>query len=280
MPELAEVETVRRVIERALLGKVIHQAEFVEDLIVCKGLPSAYFESEVIGAKVIGTGRKGKFWWINLEDRKSIVGHLGMAGWIRELGAPTARLKEHGKKPLDDENGRPRFLKMSLSAADGATIAMTDGRRLARLWLAEEPERCPNIAALGPDVYNSPYSPDQLHAILSKRKAPMKALLLNQSLFAGVGNWLADEVLYQTRISPYRLGSEMKPSEAKLLLKNLRQIIEVAIDAGADENLFPQEWLFHRRWGGAKGADEINGRPLQRDEVGGRTTAWVPKLQK
>ena len=266
--------------ESALLGKQIGRVEFVEDNLVLNKIPSETYQQEVLGATVAEVGRKGKFWWIRLENRMSLCGHLGMAGWIREVGQPTARLKEHGKKPLDDESGRPRILKMRLSAQDGRTVVMTDGRRLARLWLAEDPLQSKPIKQLGPDVYKEPRTPVQLHELLRKRSAPIKALLLDQKLFAGVGNWLADEVLYQSRISPKREGNKISKDEFEVLLARLKKILDDAIDAKADENLFPSTWLFHRRWGGKRGADAIDGMAIVREEVGGRTTAWVPELQK
>lgn len=280
MPELAEVETVRRVMESALLGREIAQSHFEEDSIVLKKTPAQVYKQELEGATVTEVGRKGKYWWLRLENRLCLCGHLGMAGWIREVGQPTARLREHGKKPLDDDAGRPRFLKMSLTSMDGRTIVLTDGRRLARLWLCAEPHQSKPILELGPDVYNEPRSPEDLRKVLAGRVAPMKALLLDQKLFAGVGNWLADEILFQARISPKRKGKDVGVEELALLLAKLKEVLDFAISVKTEESLFPREWMFQARWGGKRGSDTIAGYQITREEVGGRTTAWVPELQK
>jgi formamidopyrimidine-DNA glycosylase len=233
-----------------------------------------------MGNTVTAVGRKGKYFWLALAEGPWLFGHLGMSGWIRELGKPTVRLLEHGNAPLDDDSGRPRFLKMLLQAEDGARIAFTDGRRLGRLWLSASRGDDPKLGELGPDMLLEPWSVDRLSAILAKRNAPMKALLLDQKLFAGVGNWVADEVLYHAGIAPKRLGSSLTKSEIEAMLEKLDWILRSAVDVGADSDQFPDDWLFKHRWGGSKGADTILGRQIVREPVGGRTTAWVPEVQK
>jgi formamidopyrimidine-DNA glycosylase len=130
VPELPEVETVRRTLSNALKGKRIVSAEFPVDDIVHSKLKPEAMEQAVLGAKVLDVGRKGKYWWLELDRRPWLFGHLGMAGWVRDLDKDSIRLREHGNAPWEDENGRPRFLKMLLEAEDGKRVAMTDGRRL------------------------------------------------------------------------------------------------------------------------------------------------------
>jgi formamidopyrimidine-DNA glycosylase len=280
VPELPEVETVRRTLSNALKGKRIVSAEFPVDDIVHSKLKPEAMEQAVLGAKVLDVGRKGKYWWLELDRRPWLFGHLGMAGWVRDLDKDSIRLREHGNAPWEDENGRPRFLKMLLEAEDGKRVAMTDGRRLARLWLAESPAHSKNIAALGPDVYADPPTPAELHKNLLKRKAPIKAILLDQSVFAGVGNWIADEVLYHAGVAPARLGSSLTMKETERLAAALHKIVSKAVEVGANKEEFPETWLFHKRWGGDRGHDEIEGETIVRQPIGGRTTAWVPSRQK
>lgn len=280
MPELPEVETVRRIFERVLLGETIVHAEIAEDDIVLKKTPSATVKEAVLGKKVTAVGRRGKYFWLELESKPWLFGHLGMAGWVRELGAPTIRLREHGNAPFEDENGQTRFLKMGLESSNGKRLVMTDGRRLARIWLCESPEADKAISLLSPDWYTDPMSPEEVFDRIKKKSAPMKAILLDQSHFAGVGNWIADEVLYQARIRPDRLGKDLSIEETRELVRHLNNILKQAIDLGADSEQFPKSWLFHYRWGGKKGDDLIEGREIQRDQIGGRTTAWVPAIQR
>lgn len=279
MPELPEVETVRRVFDRVLTGKMIVEAEVAPDEIVLKGAAPEGLVSRLEGAIVTGTGRKGKYFWIELGDRGVIFGHLGMAGWVREIGASTIRLREHGDAPLDDENGRPKFLKLRLRAEDMREVVMTDGRRLARLWAGESVENDEKLLALGSDCWTDLPTSGELFETLRKRKASIKSILLDQKVFCGVGNWIADEVLYHAGIAPKRLGSSLTLTEVEVLREKLWWIIDLAVNVGADKEQFPEDWLFHSRWGGAKGEELFLGELLVREPVGGRTTAWVPSRQ-
>ncbi len=284
MPELPEVESVRRLMRRVLGGQKIVEAEVVPDEIVLSGFPADEVRDALVGRTLLDVGRRGKYWWLQFEDEPFVYGHLGMAGWIREV--PRAgqsfekefRLKEHGEAPLYDEDGRLRFMKLMLTAEDGGRIAFTDSRRFARLWLGGRQDE--RVAKLGRDAYDEPPSQAEMQAMLAKRKAPIKAVLLDQSAFAGIGNWIADEVLYHARIAPARLASSLDATEAEALRKALKLVMDLAVEVEADYERFPPDWMFHVRWGGAKGADLIDGRAILRETVAGRTTAWVPEVQR
>lgn len=280
MPELPEVEAVCRKMRRALEGRRLTEVEVAPDEIVLGGRPPEAVQAALLGRIVTGVGRKGKFWWLELDEKPWVFGHLGMAGWIRELGQPTVRLREHGEAPLDDPEGRPRFLKLMLTSDLGRKIAFTDGRRLARIWLGDGPQTDPQVQKLGFDCLDELPEAKALGEKLAKRKAPIKAVLLDQATFAGVGNWIADEVLYQAGISPKRLANSLKPKEVGALRDRLADIIRLAVDVEADNAQFPETWLFHHRWGGGRGVDAILGEAIVRETVGGRTTAWVPSRQK
>lgn len=280
MPELPEVETVCRVIRRVLEGRRIAEAEIVPDEIVLMGVPQTAFVEALEGRTVTGVGRKGKFWWVELDEKPALCGHLGMAGWIREIGVEGARLREHGAAPLEDATGRPKFLKMRLRSDEGREIVLTDGRRMAELWLADEPALHPRIAKLGPDVWSAELTAEDWQRVMGKRSAPIKALLLNQELTSGIGNWIADEVLYQAGIAPARAAKTITADEWERFVPALRLILQTSLDAEVISERFPKEWLFHYRWGGGRGADTIGGEAIVRETIGGRTTAWVPSRQK
>jgi formamidopyrimidine-DNA glycosylase len=284
MPELPEVETVCRIMRRVLVGSRVAAAEFVPDSIVLGGVDPADVTAAVQGRTVDYIGRKGKFWWIGFAPEpgkaSALCGHLGMSGWIRELGADTARLREHGKKPFDDEEGRPRFLKLLLTAESGGRIAFTDGRRLGRLWLADDPLTDPRIAALGPDAFEAMPSAPELETVFKKRSAPIKGVLMDQGFLSGIGNYLADEILYHSGIAPKRPASSLERAEIERLRQQTHTILAFAIEVGADSTRFPSDWLFHHRWDGKRGPTEIDGEAIIRETVAGRTTAWVPSRQR
>lgn len=280
MPELPEVETVRRIYDRVLTGKKIEKAIVMEDEIVLKKRSAEQVQKAIEGKTVTATGRIGKYFWLELDEKPWLFAHLGMAGWVRELGAPTIRLREHGEAPFEDDAGNTRFLKMELQNPEGHRVVFTDGRRLARIWLLNDPQEDAAISKLSRDWYTEPMSGAEVHELIRKRSAPMKAILLDQSVFAGVGNWIADEALYRAQIRPNRLGKEMGLDETTRVVDAVVDIIRFSVDVGADSAKYPDSWLFHYRWGGKKGDELIDGREIQRDQIGGRTTAWVPGIQK
>jgi formamidopyrimidine-DNA glycosylase len=203
-----------------------------------------------------------------------------MSGWVREVGREGTRLQGHGDAPFDDEAGRPRFLKLLITVQGGRAVALTDARRLGRVWLGSSPEEEPRVLRLGRDAYDDLPSVVELLTLFARRKIAIKALLLDQSALAGIGNWLADEVLYQSRIAPKRLAASLDKREVTALRRALVGVIGHAVKVGADYQRFPRNWLFEHRWGGGRGAQQIKGHPIRREEVGGRTTAWVPAVQK
>lgn len=265
---------------RVLKGQRVVEVEVAPDEIVLGGVDPAAFRAAIEGRTLQGVGRKGKYWWLDFGEPPVVFGHLGMSGWIRELGQPTIRLKEHGNAPLDDESGRPRFLKLMMTAESGQRIAFTDGRRLARLWLGQSPELDSRVSKLGPDALDELPDVEALLKTLNRRKAPLKALLLDQKLFAGVGNWIADECLYQAGLAPKRTGDTLTRDEVANLRSRLLEILQHAVDVNADKEQFPSGWLFHHRWDGDRGPEVIDGEPIIRETVGGRTTAWVPTRQR
>ncbi|MCX6341243.1 MAG: hypothetical protein NTU72_02560, partial [Fimbriimonadales bacterium] len=178
MPELPEVETVRRILERVLVGNKIVRAEIADDEIVLKKTPKTHVESVLLDRTVTNVGRIGKYFWLELDSQPWVFAHLGMAGWVRELGASTIRLREHGNAPFEDENGNTRFLKMGLETDQGGRVVMTDGRRLARIWLCNQPMDDLAISKLSPDWLTNPTDAATVYARIAKKTAPMKAILL------------------------------------------------------------------------------------------------------
>lgn len=175
---------------------------------------------------------------------------------------------------------RPRYWKLELVMNDGTRLAMTNPRRLGRIRLVNDPESEPPISLLGFDPYLELPPLKTFAALLARRKAPIKAVLLDQGFAAGVGNWIADEVLYQARIAPHRIATELSATEVRTLRTKLSSVIKTAVKVNAEKDAFPATWLFHYRWGRTKNAQNHHGEPIQHATIGGRTTAWVPSRQR
>lgn len=280
MPELPEVETVRRLLANGLVGQKPSKVEIADDNIVFGSAPKqAYLEAFSSGA-IVSVGRKGKYFWFETESGPTVFAHLGMAGWVRQIGADSIRLKEHGNAPFEDEAGVPRFWKWILTNSGGDRFVMTDGRRFSRVWLGDSPESDPRVAALGPDCLLDPQPLDYWLDHFKKRSIAVKTALMQQQFVSGIGNWIADEILFHSDIAPARPCKGLSSEEVDRLLKNLDSILSTAVEVGADSERFPSEWMFHHRWGGAGGADRIGPYAILREDIGGRTTAWCPEKQK
>ena len=281
MPELAEVETVCRVMRHALQGKLISHVEVVPDSIVFSRIAPKVIEKALLRRSVRAVGRRGKVFWLTLDgEGPTLFGHLGMSGWVRELGREGTRLHGQGEAPFEDAQGRPRFLKLGIRTRSGSAIVLTDARRLGRIWLGPSPEEDRRVQRLGRDAFDDLPSAPELLAAFQRRRIPIKALLLDQGLLAGIGNWIADEVLYQSGIAPKRSAASLSQAEVAALRRAIRSVLTRAVKVGADHHRFPKSWLFEHRWGGARGSERVNGQTIVREEVGGRTTAWVPARQK
>jgi formamidopyrimidine-DNA glycosylase len=209
--------------------------------------------------------RRGKYLWFELDKRPWPSFHFGMSGSFRVY---------------EKDKDRPRHMKVELIADDGTRLAMRDARRFGRIRLHEDPATAKPICDLGFDALLSPASAKQLRECLVPRKAPIKAVLLDQAVFAGVGNWIADEVLYQAKISPHRAANTLSGAEIARLRQALAVVIRHAVKVDADRNRFPETWLFGRRWGRNAAAVTHRGEKIVHDTIGGRTAAWVPEVQK
>ncbi len=265
MPELPEVESARRRAQRALGGRRIAEVKTVADPIVFAGVSPRRFALALRGRRVESVRRKGKHLWMELDRRPWPLFHFGMSGSFQLYRR---------------EEDRPRFWKVELRMEDGTRLAMPDARRFGRIRLLDEPEREPPLAGLGFDPLLDPPEESALVHLLARRHAPIKAVLLDQGTFAGVGNWLADEVLFQARIRPDRAASGLSASEVRRLRSRLLSIVNRAVAVDADSDRFPRGWLFHRRWGRDAEALTAQGERIVHHTIGGRTTAWVPARQR
>jgi formamidopyrimidine-DNA glycosylase len=288
VPELPEVEAARRAAHRVAAGRRIVEAHVADDPIVFEGVPPARVRAALVGRRVKAVRRHGKHLWFELDRRPWPCLHFGMTGGIHANRAHPGRAPRRAVRLVSD--GRvsrpdwpPRFTKLHLRFADGGELALADGRRLGRIRLRQDPPAEPPISVLGFDAWRALPTAAHLHAMLRERSAPIKAVLLDQAFAAGIGNWIADEVLYQARIAPRRRARTLSAAEARRLRAKIRAVIGRAVGAGSDSDRFPRWWLFHRRWGHRRGgppALTVRGEHIRHETVGGRTTAWVPTVQR
>eukprot|EP00803_Ostreobium_quekettii_P010544 evm.model.scf_102.9 EVM.evm.TU.scf_102.9 scf_102:128602-132872(-) len=177
----------------------------------------------------------------------------------------------------------PRFMKLSLDFVDGTQMAFVDVRRFARMQLVDNPPNSSPLKELGFDPLLNHPSISEFTELLRQHSGKLKTLLLDQSFAAGIGNWVADDVLYNAQIHPEHQVNDLTVGQIAALHKSIGYVIRTAVEAGADSSKFPEDWLFHVRWGRGKKNQtlaKVKGHNVAFTKVNSRTTAFVPALQK
>ena len=277
VPELPEVEFGRKVAAAAVLGRRLELCEVADDSIVYEGVAPDDVARALTGARVDAVCRKGKHLWFELDRRPWPLFHFGMTGAFRVPEAVPLALEGSSKTP--DVSWPPRFTKIRMRTDDGRELAMTNARRLGRIRLRNEPATEPPVGDLGFDPLTEMPDLRAFRIRLGRRRGVLKALLLDQTFAAGVGNWIADEVLFQAGLDPRRTVDSMDDDEVRQLHRRLKQVVNRAVAVDADSRRFPRNWLFHHRWGKNAEARTSKGDRIDFVTVGGRTTAWVPARQ-
>ncbi|PHH85453.1 hypothetical protein CDD83_390 [Cordyceps sp. RAO-2017] len=295
MPEIAEVARIVHFLRQKLVGKRIATASAVDDANVFGkvGTSGSAVEEALRGSKVVSAGNQGKYFWITLDKPPHLVMHFGMTGWIHIKGERTAYTNYY-KKMKDGELDQwpPRFCKFHLTTEGkpAVEVAFTDPRRFGRVRLVD----CPGAAIRdhsplvenGPDpvVDEDAFTEEYLRGKMRARHVPIKALLLDQTTVSGIGNWVADETLYQARLHPEQYCDDFEDGEVARLYRSIRYVCQTAVDKLGDSDQFPEHWLFNHRWGkGTKGGGAAklpNGERLAFITVGGRTSCYAPAVQK
>ncbi|KAG6422248.1 hypothetical protein SASPL_118813 [Salvia splendens] len=277
MPELPEVEAARRALAENTIGKKIIKAIVADDSKVIDGVSPKDFEAALVGKTIVAVHRKGKNMWIQLDSPPIPSFQFGMAGAVYIKGVVVTKYKRSAVKDTDEWPSK--YSKLFVELADGMEFSFTDKRRFAKVRLLDNPVSVPPISELGPDALMEPMTEDDLSNSLRKKNIGIKALLLDQSFISGIGNWMADEVLYQARIHPQQTASSLSKESCATLLKCINEVTEKALEVGADSSQFPDDWIFHSREK-KPGKAFVDGKKIDFIKAGGRTTAYVPELQK
>jgi formamidopyrimidine-DNA glycosylase len=248
VPELPEAERARQQIERVLGRKIVA----VEDGDTYVSRPHAPGEiaAALVGRRLVDAHRRGKFMWVETDGGPDLGLHLGMAGSI----------------VLDEEPDPRGWDRFALEFEGGGRLALRDRRRLGRAILE------PDFTHVGPDA--GEVSREEFRQRIGRGAAPIKARLMDQTAISGVGNLLADEILFQAGIDPRRRTNRLSQDELDTLRRATRKAIRTAIRRGGAHagEINPE-----RVPGGRCPRD---GTPLERARIGGRTTFWCPHHQR
>lgn len=229
MPELPEVETVRRGILPAMEGRRIEAAEIRREGLRWPFPPR--LAERLTGARVLRLGRRSKYILADLDTAETMILHLGMSGRVTVTGlaAPYVPGEFHYNHAMPAAHDH-----VILTMEGGARVTLNDPRRFGALDLVatEGAERHPLLAALGPEPLSNDFHAAHLAARFKGRKAPAKAMLLDQKVVAGLGNIYVCEALFRAGIHPERAAGLIAEAEIDRLAQVIREVLAEAIEAG------------------------------------------------
>jgi len=271
MPELPEVETIRRDLEPRLRGRTITAVRVAPDAVpLIDGASPAAFTRRLKGRRIEALSRRGKYLILHLSGGLHLVVHLRMTG---------ALLHRDAAAPAD------RYLRAVLSFDDGTELRFADLRKLGRLRLVAHPDEA--VGRLGPEPLDARFTAAALRQAIGRRQAPIKAVLLDQRALAGLGNIYADEALFAARIHPLRRADTLSEAENRRLHRSIRRVLRNAldnrgasfrdyVDGGGREGRHQFHVKVFRRTGQPC---YVCGAMIERIRLGGRSTHFCPRCQ-
>ena len=273
MPELPEVETIRRQLAPALEGRCLESVE-VRDPRWSDPAPPEAIEDALRGRRIESVGRRGKYLIVSLDDDVHLVMHLRMTGNLL----------------LTDAAADPPHLRVALTLDDGRRLLFVDQRRFGTgdVLLGGDALGEYFDSRLGVEPLSAGFTAEALRALARGRKQPVKAFLLNQERVAGVGNIYADEALFRARIHPLRPVGKLKRDQIEALRSAVVDALELGIDAkGAsiddyrhvdgERGSFQDRFLVHTRAGEPC---PRCGTPIEKLRAAGRGTYVCPNCQR
>ena len=274
MPELAEVETIRRDVDRLYVGRRIASASATGIRSVRRHPIEGEFAARITGRKVIASARRGKYLLVPLDDGQALVAHMGMSGQL---------LTTDSDAPL------AKHTHVRLSFDDGPDLRFVDPRTFGQMWVSTfDGETVPELAHLGFDPLDDPAAARKV-AELVARPTKLKPLLMDQSRIVGIGNMYADEILFAARLRPDRPAASLSAAEARQLHRSMVSVLTAAIkyrgSSLADEqyrDLFGRIGEYQKRhkvYDRAGRPCSRCGAPIERLRWGGRSSFFCAECQ-
>jgi len=267
MPELPEVETIKAELMPHVLGRTITGVELYWERIVRQ--PSVEeFRSRVIGQRITGLSRRGKYLFFHLSGGEMLVMHMKMTGSLL----------------IDPSDGR--FTRAVLHLNNGVALHFWDPRKFGVMWLDKDDSAV--AGKLGPEPLDDDFTSEVLAELLRKRTASIKPIILDQSIIAGIGNMYADEALFDAKIHPGRPVGSLSGDEIERLHGSIKRVLLKGLDSkGAsirnyirpDGSLGTAHDEFNVAHGVGKNCPRC-GTPIKRIVLRGRGTYFCPECQR
>lgn len=273
MPELPEVETIRKTLEQLVIGKEIKEVTVRLPKIIKYPFEVEQFQDALAGQQFLKVGRRGKFLIFYTNDF-SLVSHLRMEG-------------KYGLYPSDEEIDKHTHVIFHFT--DGSELRYRDVRKFGTMHLIKKGEegKVAPLKDLGPEPFSPEFTVDYLWEKLKKTNRVVKTVLLDQKMVVGIGNIYVDESLFRSRIHPLRLASSLTKKEVEKLHQEMIATLREAIEKGGSTirsyvnskgqmGMFQLELFVYGR-----GGEDCKtcGNTLERIKVGGRGTVFCPYCQ-
>lgn len=258
MPELPDVEVFRQYMDKKALhhpirGVVITAEEILE------AVTAQELRSRVEGQEFHSTSRHGKHLFVKLRQQGCLVFHFGMTGRVRYF---------RGRKT--PQNSRAIF-----HFTNGYSLALLLQRKLGKLALVDDVSLYVEEHNLGPDALEGRLSQSGFRAALRSTRSTIKSALMNQALLAGIGSIYSDEILFQARLHPKAKASEFSDEVMDRLFQTIKDVLQTAIDSGADPEKMPGHFLIPQR----EASCPFCGSSIKKIKVSGRSSYICPRCQ-
>jgi formamidopyrimidine-DNA glycosylase len=264
MPELGEVEWFRRQWQPGVGAKIL-AVQMHDKKRIFRGLNTKVLRNKLTGSTLLSSEARGKRILFRFSGNNWLGIHLGMTGNLR-VESPSFVPGNHDHLVL-------RQAKRSL--------VLRDSRLFGRVRFHRGSDAPDWWSDSVPEIASGSFSYTFFNRFLQRhRRSPIKAVLLRQEGFSGVGNWMADEILWRAHIFPGKTAETLSEPERTLVWRETRVVARQSLRIlGMDDSHLPRTWLIHERWN-SKGVCPKHRTPLRRATIGGRTTAWCPKCQR
>jgi formamidopyrimidine-DNA glycosylase len=263
MPELPEVETKRRYIEKTSLGQEIAGIK-VSDRRILQGVTPQGLARGLEGQQFESVTRRAKYLMLGTSGGSTVLMHFGMTGDVL-----------HG----DAGGVSPKFERVAFDFTGGRTLRYVDMRLFGKIALYQtlDGNDIPDIARLGPEPLGRAFTLKKFADMARSHKVTVHQLLMDQGLIAGIGNLYSDEICYQAKVLPARTAQSLSDEEVRCIYDKIKWTLRRAIDLGADLDEQADVFLIPNR---GKGGTCPRGHPLEKKTIGGRTSWYCPAEQK
>ncbi|BDZ72058.1 Fpg/Nei family DNA glycosylase [Methanobacterium petrolearium] len=269
MPELPSVAIFKNYFDETSLNQSIKDVKVLSPEILID-TSTEKMKTTLKGHRFIDSQRYGKYLFGKLDNNLFLIMHFGMTGYLDYVSE-----NNHKHHQLLYSTKSSKYPRLIIQFSGGDVLAFDDARKLGKLGITRAPDKFIELKKLGPDALEVNF--EDFQEMVKGRKGMIKPLLMNQNVIAGIGNLYADEILYQSHVHPMTHADKLNVSDWEDLFKNMRKVLDTAIEYHDEPGSLPKSYLLPHR---CPGGECPEGGSLEVIKVAGRTTFLCPHRQK